>query len=92
MDDAIKLKTADISAAAAATCHFMVTLSPSIERDPAAVLWQYFENALGLITKDRRVLCSSLRVAVRFHAKAEAHPACYAAPQAMRGRRQKGVL
>jgi hypothetical protein len=93
MDNAIKLKTADISAAAEATCHFMVTLSPSIERDPDVVLWQYFENALGLITKrSRGFFALSLRVAVRFHAEAERAPGARRRLAAMRGRRQKGVL
>jgi hypothetical protein len=93
MDNAIKLKTADISAAAAATCHFMVTLSPSIERDPDVVLWQYFENALGLITKRSRgfllFLCASQFGSMR---RSNARPARGGASQAMRGRRQKGVL
>jgi hypothetical protein len=82
MDNAIKLKTADISAAAEATCHFMVTLSPSIERDPDVVLWQYFENALGLITKRSRgfllFLCASQFGSMR---RPNARPARGAASQ-----------
>src|SRR5579862_8762579 len=54
MDDAMKLTTADASAPAKATCHFMDHPLPSIERDPAAALWRDFEDRLSLIANRSR--------------------------------------
>src|SRR5580692_5017477 len=92
MDDAIKLKTADISAAAEATCHFMVHTLPFNRTRPCRRIVAILRERVRINHKTiaQFLLFFSRRSSVP--CQAEARPACAAASQAMRGRRQKGVL